>query len=388
MFNWIKLVERNMRRNLRRTILTILTIALATFIYTVLVSVPASMDRVLKDASGTLRLITVNKTAPWEDLPARYCDDITKMPGAAACTAITGWPAIWRNVSDPVFAVAAGPEIADVYPDYALTNQQRAAAANDRRAAVVGEVLMRKYKWKIGDTITLRSTNSADNRMEMTFVIVGQLASKHYPNTFLIRRDYLMAARKEHGLPDEDIAWDIISLATNADTMATLAKEIDEHYANSDAETRTMTESDALSSGLSAIGNIRAIVFALCLVVLLTVLLIAANSTVMMVREQISDVAVMRALGFSRGAVAFLLFGECAVIGFLGGLIGALPALWAFSGGITLGAALSGNGALWVTPVQTVNALAAALAVSLLSGVVPIFEAVRLPPALAFRKVV
>ena len=104
MFNWIKLIERNMRRNLRRTILTILTIALATFIYTVLVSVPASMDRVVKDASGTLRLIINNKTAPWEDLPARYCDDINKMPGVAACVAITGWPATWRDVSDPVFA--------------------------------------------------------------------------------------------------------------------------------------------------------------------------------------------------------------------------------------------------------------------------------------------
>ncbi|MGA8538827.1 MAG: hypothetical protein WB566_04975, partial [Terriglobales bacterium] len=114
MFNWIKLVERNMRRNLRRTILTILTIALATFIYTVLVSVPASMDRVVKDASGTLRLIINNKTAPWEDLPARYCDDINKMPGVAACVAITGWPATWRDVSDPVFAVGAGPEIGDV----------------------------------------------------------------------------------------------------------------------------------------------------------------------------------------------------------------------------------------------------------------------------------
>ncbi|HEV2170598.1 MAG TPA: ABC transporter permease, partial [Candidatus Binatus sp.] len=289
MFNWIKLVERNMRRNLRRTILTILTIALATFIYTVLVSVPASRDRVLKDASGTLRLITVNKTAPWEDLPARYCDDIRQMPGVAACTAITGWPATWRDVSDPVFAVGAGPEIADVYPDYALTGQQREAAAKDRRAAVVGEILMRKYGWKIGDTLTLRSANS--DHMEMTFVIVGQMASKHYPNIFLIRRDYLMAARKAHGLADQDIAWDIITRATSADAMATLAKEIDEHYTNSDAETRSMTESDALSSGLSAIGNIRTIVFALCLVVLLTVLLIAANSTVMMVREQISDVA-------------------------------------------------------------------------------------------------
>ena len=386
MFNWIKLIERNMRRNLRRTILTILTIALATFIYTVLVSVPASMDRVVKDASNTLRLIIVNKTAPWEDLPARYCDDINKMPGVAACVAITGWPATWRDVSDPVFAVGAGPEIGDVFPDYALTGQERLETSKEKRGAIVGDVLMRQHGWKIGDTVTLRSTDA--DHMEMTFIIIGKISSKRYPNTFLMRRDYMMAARKAHGLPDEDIAWNVIVRATSNDTMATLAKQIDEHFANSDAETRTMTESDALSSGLSAIGNIRAIVFALCLVVLLTVLLIAANSTVMMVREQISDVAVMRALGFSRGAVGVLLFGECGTIGLLGGLIGAGAALWMFSGGITLGAALGGNGALWVTPAQTLNALIAALAVSIVSGVVPILEAVRLPPALAFRKVV
>src|ERR1700689_5873106 len=102
MFNWIKLIERNMRRNLRPTILTILTIALATFIYTVLVSGPASMDRVVKDASGTLRLIINNKTAPWEDLPARYCDDIKKMPNVAAAVAITGWPAASGDGGAPV----------------------------------------------------------------------------------------------------------------------------------------------------------------------------------------------------------------------------------------------------------------------------------------------
>jgi len=43
------------------------------------------MDRVVKDASGTLRLIINNKTAPWEDLPRANCDDINKMPGVAAC---------------------------------------------------------------------------------------------------------------------------------------------------------------------------------------------------------------------------------------------------------------------------------------------------------------
>ncbi len=386
MFNKIKLIERNMRRNLRRTILTILTIALATFIYTVLVSVPASMDRIIKDASGTLRLIIVNRTAPWEDLPARYCNDIVKMPGAAACVGITGWFATWRNVSEPILAFGAGPGIADVFPDYELSYENQRLAAKDRRSATVGTVLMKKMGWKVGDHITLRGTDAG--HMQMEFIIIGTIENKRYPNTFLFRRDYLMESRKANGLPDEDIAWNILVRADSAADLQPLAKGIDEHFSNSDYETRTMTESDALASGLSALGNIRGIVFALCAVVVLTVLLIAANSTAMMVRERISEVAVMRSLGFSRGAISILLFGECGLIGAVGGLIGASVALWKFHDGVTLGAALGGNGALWVTPEQALNALIVAIAVSLVSGLVPIFEALRISPAMAFRKVI
>src|SRR5260370_38870672 len=110
-----------------------------------------------------------------------------------------------------------------------------------------------------------------------------------------------------------------------------------------------MSESDALSSGLSALGNIRGIVYALCVVVVLTVLLIAANSTVMLVGEQISDVAVMRALGFGRGSGAALLVGECGAIGVFAGLIGAGAALWVVSRGVTPDGPPGGTRALWET---------------------------------------
>jgi len=58
-----------------------------------------------------------------------------------------------------------------------------------------------------------------------------------------------------------------------------------------------------------------------------TVLLISANSMAMTVRERLGEVAVIRTLGFSRLQVAMLLFGECALIGVLGGLLGAGIAL-------------------------------------------------------------
>src|SRR5215472_9320986 len=102
--------------------------ALATFIFTVLVSVPASMDRIIKDASTTLRLVVLNKTAPWYDLPARYCDTISKLPGCAACVALTGWPATWHDVSEQVFTFGEElREAEEVFPDYSLGKERQLA---------------------------------------------------------------------------------------------------------------------------------------------------------------------------------------------------------------------------------------------------------------------
>ena len=380
----LKLIERNARRNLRRTVLTTLTLAMATFIFTVLVSVPASMDRIIKDASTTLRLIVLNKTAPWYDLPARYCDTISKLPGCAACVAITGWPATWHDVSEEVFTLGEGPEGAEVFADY-LSKDHQFAIAKERRAAIVGELLMKKYGWKLGQQVTLRSASPP--AMDLTFVIMDTIKSKHYPNSFVFNRGYLMEAYKAHGLGDVDFAWDLVVRADSPDHLAMLAKEIDERFANSDAETRSETESDAVSTGLSQLGNVRGIVVSLCAIVILTVMLIAANSTAMMVRERTNEVAVMRALGFRRGAIGILLFGECAAIGIVGGGIGAGLAYWLFAGGATMGPVLNGNGALYVMPAQTIFGFAAALFVSMVSALIPVTGALRIAPALAFRKV-
>ncbi len=68
---------RNMRRQLRRTILTGLTFAIAVFIYTVLVAVPWSMDRIADNASKGLRLVVTERNNG--RLPARYCEPIKKL---------------------------------------------------------------------------------------------------------------------------------------------------------------------------------------------------------------------------------------------------------------------------------------------------------------------
>ncbi|HYL57346.1 MAG TPA: ABC transporter permease [Candidatus Acidoferrales bacterium] len=381
----LKLIERNLRRNPRRSILTALTVALATFVFVILVSVPASIDRIVTDASSTLRLIVLNRSLPFYGIPGRYCDQVRTMPGCAACVAITGWPATYRDVSDQILAVAEGLQIADVFPDYDLAGDARRAFERERRGAFAGRVLMAKYGWHPGQEITL--LGAGRDHMKLSFVILGEMPSKRYPNVFAFRRDYLADARKATGHANPDLAWNLVVRVNQPADVSRLIREIDENFRNSDYETRTLTESDALAGGLATFGDIRGIVLSLCAIVVLTVLLIAANSTAMMVRERIAEVAVMRTLGFGRPAVAALLFGECAAIGLCGGIAGAGVALLIFRHGATLSLA-GGVGALWVTPAGAALGLAVAFAVSVASGLAPIWSALRPAPVDAIGKII
>jgi putative ABC transport system permease protein len=380
------LIRRNMRHSLGRTVLTTATIALATFIYAVLVAVPGSMDRMIADASRTLRLVVTNKTGPWYDLPTRYCNEILSMPGCVACVSITGWPAQYRDVSNPIFAAAVGGDFARVFPDYRTSSAAQAAFARERRAAIAGNVLIAKNHWKIGQLITLQST-SAD-RMRLDFVLVGDIPSGRYPNVFVFRRDYLEESLKKAGLPRQDLAWQLFVRVDSATHLGMLAHEIDTNFDNSDYETRTVSESDFLADGLASLGNIRGIVISLSVVVILTVLLIAANSTAMMVRERMAEVAVMRTLGFTRARVAMMLVAECAAMGLGGGALGAGLAYLLFKSGYSLELIGGGAAALWVTPLGAFSALIVAIGIAILSGALPILRAVQIPPALAFRAVI
>jgi putative ABC transport system permease protein len=386
--NLATLVTRNLRRNLRRTILTALTVALSTLVFTVLMAVPASMDQLIKEASATLRLIVNNRTGPWYGLPVRYCNEIIPMPGVKACLSFTGWFGTYHDPRNVMLTLAAAPvnlDIANVTPDYQISREAQQEFVHDKRAAWVGSLLMRQNGWRIGQQITLHG-NGADH-MDLTFKIVGEIPSKHYPNTFVFRRDYLEDALKAHGQPVRD-AWLLMVLVSDPRQVAAVIRGIDDHFRNSDFETRTVTESQAIAGGLSAIGDVRTIVYSLCAVVVLTMLLIAANSMAMTVRERLSEVAIIRALGFQRVQVAAILFGECALIGALGGAIGAGIAFAIFGSGVTLGAVLGGTGYLWVSPQVAGEGLAVAIILCVASGLLPILAALRTAPALAVREIV
>ena len=259
--------------------------------------------------------------------------------------------------------------------------------ASDRRFCSVGTVLMHEQGWKLGQQIILRSPDN--DKLKLTLIPKLELPSVLTSRTLLFdRRVFDDAVKDAFGVDTSDRASFLTTKVDRAENMDQVIEEIDENFHNSEAETETTEESAALASVVTGVGDIKTIMYSLCIVVLVTVLLIAANSMAMMVRDRISEVAVMRALGFGRFHVVMVLLAEAGMIGLAGGALGAGAALWAFHRGLSLGTLTGGMGYMAVAPDTAALAVIIALGVSILSAVLPVTRAAQIPPAMAFRKVV
>ncbi len=122
-----------------------------------------------------------------------------------------------------------------------------------------------------------------------------------------------------------------------------------------------------------AVGGIGGISLLVGAIGILTIMTIA-------VHERVPEIGLLMALGATRRQVRWLFLGEAVVLAGLGGLLGLALGL----GGAGLIATLTPIPA-HVSPGFTALAVALAVAVGLLAGVVPALRAARLDPVLALR---
>src|SRR5207253_705449 len=142
---------------------------------------------------------------------------------------------------------------------------------------------------------------------------------------FLFRYDYFDETRMfGQGM----VGWYYIRVK-DPDHAVDVAKAIDEHFANSPYETKTETEKAFIKGFADQVGNIGAIVTAILSAVFFTILLVAGNTMAQAVRERISDLGVMKAVGFTDRQVLAFVLAESCIIAAVGGVIG-LALAWFF----------------------------------------------------------
>jgi putative ABC transport system permease protein len=385
---FLPFIWRQLARNKIRTALTAGAIGLAVSLVCLLLTMPAGLDALLSDVASNTRIVVHNEAGLVYPLPYAYLQKIRAQPGVVSAASWTWYGGVFREekgVEFPNFAVEPDP-LGSVWADWNLDPQQLEAFRRHRDGAIVGRGTLLKNGWKIGDRVTLKGTIYP---VDLSFLIVGEIASERAPH-FWFQREYLDQALRAAGRGGLDILGTVWVRVDDAARVAPLMSEIDALFRNSEAITASETEKSYFANFFSMLEGFVTVILIVTGLVALCIVFIAANTTSMAVRERLGEIAVLKALGFSRRLIFGTLLSEAVLLSTLGGVLGALGALGLTqilrgSGGWN--PALGPLGSFIVTQTILVQGLFLALFVGMISGVVPALGAARRSVAETLREV-
>ncbi len=323
----LRLIGKNALRNPRRSVLTVLSIAVSIFLVSTLQAILRQFDSVAEGSdSSHLRLITRHAVSLGQDLPIAYKARIAALPGVKSVGGFTWFGGIYKDPQNFFANFAVDPENFDKLMDeFKVPPDQLEAWKRERTAALVGRKLMDQYGWKIGNRVTLQGTIYP---ADLEFVIRGVYTAPREGDetAFYFHWDYFDEALGRRGR-----AGTFSVKADSAEDVPRLMDAIDGMFRNSDAETKTETEQAFNLSFVSMLGNVKLLLNAISAAVVFTILLVAGNTMAMSIRERTGEVAVLKTLGYRRNTILFLLVGESAAIALLGGAFGSIGAKAAYA---------------------------------------------------------
>jgi putative ABC transport system permease protein len=392
--SFFRLVLTNLLRNKKRTFLTMLSVTTALFLFCSLGGVLDTLDEAIKVGSET-RMVTRHAISIVFFLPIAYRQRIEAVRGVKS-VAVQSWfggrdpkePGGFFAqfaVDDPFLAMyAKDMQITEASPAPAGSvpagiDPRLAAYRNERTACIVGEKLMQKKGWKLGQTITLAGTIFTGDWPFTIRAVYRAMRRGFGDETMFFHKDYLT----ERG--GFDIAGIYVLEIAHPDEAGDVAKAVDALFENSSAPTRTEPERAFAAGFVSMYGNIPFALRVVGLAVVFTILLIAANTMMMAFRERITEIGVLKTLGFEDGTVFGVVLAEAAVITLGGGVIGSLLAKLAIeASGFNAGGLLPPMSVHWSTVAAGIGI---ALVIGAVSGLLPAWQASRLKVVDALRRV-
>ena len=322
---YLPLIWAELFRRKTRTILTLLSILAAFLLFGLLNGVRDSFEQAGKSAQGASRLQTGSRLSFIDTLPLSLEPRIAQVDGVREVTYANWFGGAYQEPRNQIFSFAVAPNYLDLYPEIGVAPAERKAFDNTRTGVLVGEKLMQRFGWKVGQKLPLISTifPNRDGSKNWSFDIVGTLrvkdqASGWYDQMIMMQWKYFdETAPYNRGA----VGWYVIRVAdpVQADRVA---KAVDVLSANSDHETKTRTEAAAFASWMKQTADIGLIVTSIMGAVFFTLLLLTGNTMAQAVRERIPELAVLKTIGFRDRSVLGLVLAESVLLVVIGGVLG------------------------------------------------------------------
>ena len=367
-------------RRKTRTFLTLASILAAFLLFGLLDGIRTSFAELGKSSDGAQRLQTSSRLSIVETLPISLEPRIRRIDNIQDVTYANWFGGAYQNPRNQLFTFAVADNYLDLYPEIEVAPAEVEAWKRTRTGILVGDAMMKRFNWKVGQKIPLQSTifPNSDGTLNWEFDIVGVLRAKEGKSAGFTEALILMHYKYfEESTPyvDGDVGW-YVSRVADVRRSDAAAKAIDALSANSPHETRTMNEQAAMASQLKQMADIGLIVGSIMGAVFFTLLLLTGNTMAQAVRERTSELAVLKTIGFSSPSVLAMVLAESVLLVVIGGVLGL--GIAAVLGPI-VGAA--SGGAINLPPIGWKSwslGLGLMAAIGLLVGALPAMRAMRL----------
>jgi putative ABC transport system permease protein len=321
----------------------------------------------------------VNKISFTQPLPIAYVDRVRAIQGVQQVTHVNWFGGYYQDPKNFLVALAVDPaSYMQVYGnELDIPSDARQSFIRERTGALVGEVMAKRWGWKVGDHVTIANNIyvQRNGSRSWDFDIVGIFKGKKPEvdtNYMIFQYDYFDATR---AFGQGQIGWMVLKTASPA-LNDQIARTIDQTFANSAYETSTDTEKALNKAFVAQFGNIRLIMLLVIGAAFVTILMIVGNTLMMSVRERTREIGVLKSLGFPPGRILRLILGEAILLALIGGVQGlAWAALFIVSVRDSVRGLLP---QIPISPDVALVGLALMLGFGIVTGLIPALNAMRL----------
>jgi putative ABC transport system permease protein len=386
---YFRLIWKNVFRKKLRTFLTTSSIVLVLVLIVILTSLLQAMEADPSGGRGANRLVVQHATGLGNFLPLSQLQRIEQIPGVVAVSPETWFGGVYKDDKPEnwIGQLSADPEIYfdRIFDDAKIDPAVNAEWKATRNSFVAGQKIAEKHKWKKGDHIILKGTYIPVN-LDLVYVgsyNAGDESNIFFHNEYLNQSDWF-GANKVTGI--------YYLKVDSGENVPRVAAAIDQMFENSDAPTKTLTEKQFQLQFMEMMGNVKFLINGISLIILFAVTLIVANTVAMSARERVTEIAVMRTLGFGRGHILSFILSESVLMALLGGFLGVLIAKFVLIP-MLLAVGNKTSISIWlvnfrVSPQTLALAFIVSVGVGILAGFVPAIRSSRLKIVDGLRQVV
>lgn len=326
---YLRIVSASFSQRRSQVVITFLCLVVSFLLLGLLLTVRQAFTAGA-DIASSHRLRTQGASSVAANLPVSYARKIAQVGGVKSVIYAAAIPAVFQD--DPrhlLLQAVPQDHFFNTFPELIIDGGQRDAFLADKTSLMVGQAILDRYGWKLGQTVVLQTNVlKPDGEASWTFQVDAVYRSndpKIPSDLTFIRYDYLNDAR----LQDKDQVLGFIETIDDPSRAEKISATIDAAFASSTPRLRTQPENEAVQKQLSQFGDFEGIVVVIAGIVFLSMFLLAHNVWYERVDMRRREFAVMKVMGFQANLIFLLIVLEATVLTLSSAFAGMGIAAWA-----------------------------------------------------------